>query len=911
MKVSARLPGEVRYGGARAPVIRYLIWLLVGRLLSAPLLAGGRTDDPGKGLTPAQRAQLEKEAEKLNHQAVRLYGDGLYKEATRLLERALAVRQRLYPEKDFPRGHLDLATSLNNLGALLRADGEYGKALQYYERALAMSQKLYPEKDFPRGHLLLAGTLNNLGALFVAQGEYRKALRYHGRALALREQIYLQKDYPRGHPDLANSLNNLGALFDAQGEYRKALHYYGRALAMCQKLYPQKDYPGGHPHLAGILNNLGGLFDAQGEYGKALSYYERTLAMYQKLYSEKDYPRGHPDLATSLNNLGLLFQSRGEYAKAGSCYQQALAMYQKLYAEKDYPRGHPLLATSLNNLGSLFAGQGDFARALGYYERALAMRQRLYPEKEYSRGHPELADSLNNVGILLQDQGDSAKALPYVERALMMNQNLYPRTDYPSGHPDLAGSLDNLGDLFEARGHHGKALGYHERALAMNQGLLRHFGELVSEAEALGMAATFPLTRDAVLSVSARVPRSDARVYQHVWQSKAVLTRILERRHLALLATSSRGARDKWQALLDARRHIDRALALPSRDDAARDRELRELTERKERLERELAELLPQLPRRQELDELGPASLRKRLPARTAFVDLLRYTRFDFDASKPGNKGERRTDCYVAFVLLPGQAARRVHLGPAEPIETALAAWRQAIEEGKDGEAARIVRRLVWQPIRRNLPEQTKTVYLSPDGDLTRLPWAALPGDKDGSVLLEEYTLAVVPHGPFLLERLLFPAKPACGPGLLLAAGGIRYGDQPRPKQGYEYLPGTEGELRQVVALAGRRPTVALDGEAATVARLTTDLSRARWAHLATHGFFDEATYREEQQRIQRVWETWRFQATHTTEQVGLRVRSPLGFTGLVLAGANQHDHGDSGILTGEGLVELRLEGLE
>ncbi|HEV3257849.1 MAG TPA: CHAT domain-containing tetratricopeptide repeat protein, partial [Gemmataceae bacterium] len=580
---------------------------------------------------------------------------------------------------------------------------------------------------------------------------------------------------------------------------------------------------------------------------------------------------------------------------------------------KEFPRGHPDLASSLNDLAVLLEGQGEYGKALGYSERALAMIQRLYPEQEYPRGHPQLASSLNNLALVLNAQGQYGKALGYYERALAMWQRLYPEKEYPRGHPDLAAGLNNLGFSLQAQEGYVKALGYHEQSLAMQQKLLQDFADLASEAEALGMGATLPLTRDALLSVSARVGRSDARVYQHVWQSKAVLTRILERRHLALFASKSRGAWDKWQTLLDARRQIDQVLALPTRDAAARDRDrdLRGLTEQKERLERELADLLPQLPRRQELDDLGPGSLRKHLPARTAFVDLLRYTHFEYDASKPGKKGERRADHYVAFVLLPGQAARRVELGAAEPIERALAQWRQALEEGKDGEAAKTVRRLVWQPMRLALPDQTETVYLSPDGDLTRLPWAALPGDKDGSVVLEEYTLAVVPHGPFLLERLLFPPKPASGPGLLLASGGIRYGDEPRPKQGYDYLPGTEGELRRVIALAGRRPTVALDGEAATVGQLTAELSRARWAHLATHGFFDEAAYRDEQKRIAKLWETWRFQAMHTTEQVGLRMRSPLGFTGLVLAGANRHDHGDSGILTGEGLVELRLEGLE
>ena len=60
------------------------------------------------------------------------------------------------------------------------------------------------------------------------------------------------------------------------------------------------------------------------------------------------------------------------------------------------------------------------------------------------------------------------------------------------------------------------------------------------------------------------------------------------------------------------------------------------------------------------------------------------------------------------------------------------------------------------------------------EGDLARLPWAALPGCQPGTVLLEEYLLATVPHGPFLLERLL-ETNTTEDPGRLLAVGDVAY----------------------------------------------------------------------------------------------------------------------------------------
>src|SRR5688572_20216732 len=89
-------------------------------------------------LTAEQRGALEREARELNERAVKLYQREAYGEATALLRRVLAMRRELYPEKDYPRGHPDLARSLNKLGWLLQAQGEYAKAEPFYRDGLAM-----------------------------------------------------------------------------------------------------------------------------------------------------------------------------------------------------------------------------------------------------------------------------------------------------------------------------------------------------------------------------------------------------------------------------------------------------------------------------------------------------------------------------------------------------------------------------------------------------------------------------------------------------------------------------------------------------------------------------------------------------------------------------------------------------
>src|SRR5262249_40819833 len=226
---------------------------------------------------------------------------------------------------------------------------------------------------------------------------------------------------------------------------------------------------------------------------------------------------------------------------------------------------------------------------------------------------------------------------------------------------------------------------------------------------------------------------------------------------------------------------------------------------------------------------------------------------------------------YVAFVLRQGKEPVRVELGPAEPIEKALAAWRQDIARGRDSPAAAELRHLLWDQLAPHVPSGPgSTIYLCPDGELSALPWAALPGRVPGTVLLEEHALALVPHAPCPLPppRQQGPRPP--GAGRLLARGGARSARPPdavhvpadlpepvRPAQRslevvgaaplgtqrlvWPALPGTAREAAHVSALAQRLPQVPQvlqrAGTQAGTGQLLLDLPQARWAHLATHGF--------------------------------------------------------------------------
>ena len=101
-------------------------------------------------------------------------------------------------------------------------------------------------------------------------------------------------------------------------------------------------------------------------------------------------------------------------------------------------------------------------------------------------------------------------------------------------------------------------------------------------------------------------------------------------------------------------------------------------------------------------------------------------------------------------------------------------------------------------------------------------------------------------------------------------------------ENGWADLPGTLQELDAVSRLAASREILRLQGAEAGTARLVQELPRARWAHIATHGFFADPSIRSVLTPDPKLF------GSIGTERIGAGLRNPLVLSGLVLAGANR-----------------------
>jgi CHAT domain-containing protein/tetratricopeptide (TPR) repeat protein len=804
----------------------------------------------------------------------------------RLAAEDLVLRSRLTPPQ---QRELAQADQENSRVIALRAKGDFRNAIPLAEHLMATRRRVLGEQ-----HPDTATSVNNLAFLYQSMGDYAKAEPLYRQALEIEKKVLGEN-----HESTARTLTNLAGLYFDQGDYAKAEPLFRKAVEITKKVLGEN-----HPRSATTLGGLAVLYHSMADYAKAEALYRRVLEIRRKLLGEN-----HPDTATSINNLAELYRSIGDVSKVEPLLRQALEIRQKVLGEN-----HPETANSFSNLAALYSSKADFARAEPLLRRALEINKKVFGEN-----HPDTATRINNLAFMYDSMGDHAKAEELYRQVLEIRQKVLGEN-----HPDTAQSFSNLALLYYSMGDYAKAEPLCRRALEIYE---RHFAntfQVQSERQQLLLAGLLRVNLDKQLAIGGNAGARASDLYRHVllWKG-AVFVRQLANRTL-------RRRRD-LKARFDELASVDVRLATLALRGPGRQRrdaweeQVAQLSRQKDSLERSLSTESAEFREQRALLHPKPEDLQTVLLERTALVDVLEYWHGYPSAAKPGQlNGERRL---VAFVVRHDRHIVRVELGPSEPITEAVQFWLDRIKRapdtvsGRDGAA---LRALIWQKL-EPLLEGCDTVLISPDGSLNRLPFAALPGAKDGSYLFEEMNLVVVPVPRLLLQKD-GPEKP--GDRSLLIVGDVNYdgshgkvdvliattrsairGDQGGTLE-FARLKSTSAEVANIRTsfqhVFPHGQVRALSGDNATEANFRHDAPNYHYLHLATHGFFAPpqiasalAPSKEEPGR-----------AIGELTRKGIAGAHPGLLSGVALSGANTPSapDQDDGILTAIEVAGLDLE---
>jgi CHAT domain-containing protein/uncharacterized protein HemY len=839
----------------------------------------------------------------------------LYARAEPLFARALALR-----EAALGKDHPEVAQTLVDLAGSYTLQGFYGRAKPLLQRSLAIREAV-----FGKNHPLVADSLSFISVLYAHQGLHARARPLHERALAMREAT-LGKD----SPDPAAALEQLALDYGDQGLRVRFEELYARALALREATLG-KD----HPLVANMLATLGFFYLDQGLYDRAEPILERAVAIREAALGEN-----HPLVADVLLDLGNLYVAQGLYARAESIFQRALAIRKAAFGENSR-----FVATALLDLGSLYTAQGLYARAEPLYTRGLAIR-----EMVLGKNDNRVARALSLLGNLYVAQGMYARAEPILKRAVAVQEAAVGRNNALIATP-----LTTLADLYSAQGLRGRANPLYERAIAIieaaygenHPSLNRALNQLgVVHLAQHRLAKALPLLTHA-FTLSERRLRQESLGFSEVRLASFLqLLRADEERLYALLRAHSEDVNVRRLALSaalllkgrsieessDISRTIYRSLGAQDRatferlrglraqlaqqslqgpgslSPAAYQKRLEELTEEATALEADLAQrsaplrALAALPSPTEIVDRVAAAL----PKDAALIEFITYVDRPL-VPAPGmpalqRPGELR---YLALVLFPDATIRFHDLGPAEPMDSAASRLRDALaNRSADYQAtAQELYQLAFQPL-LPLLGATRRLFLSPDGQLALVPFAAL---HDGQqFLVDTFDFTYLPSGKNLLPR---PEESAPSDSVVVLADPDFNALLPVPSRPQEDapalarhsqpsersfsmlsmdlaqrawtptpLPGTRQEAEAIQLLLPQAQLFL--GSAATKERLL-NLPPPGILHLATHGFFlEDAPGPATSRAIGQFGALGENSLAH-------RPPDPLLRSGLVLAGAS------------------------
>lgn len=847
------------------------------------------------------------------------------------LERAVSIREAAQGLE-----HPDLAANLVNLASVYRATDEYPKALPLLERALAIEEKV-----FGRNHRSVATTLNELGLLYSRQANYAAALPLQEQAVAILKSTQGENHpsvatalsnlaishYMRGehttaqslledslsifgralgenHPSFADSLSKLAFLTHAQGDYVSSQAMYERAISIQETAMGES-----HPNVAANLRLLGAVHVDQGNYDAAQVAYERALKIQEATLGESS-----TTVANTLNGLGLLHAQNENYVASIPLLERALSIYESVLGEN-----HHNVSDSLSHLADAYFYQGDYTVALPLYERSLSIR-----EEAFGETHADVADSLNDIGLLYAGQNDHATALPLFERSLAIYESIFKED-----HPFLAVALVNIAISSWAQNNLEKTLEAFKRASSIQEDTLEEVLTSSSESGRQTYINNSVHTRG-INSIAFNIRSAP----DSVEATQLAFTNILRRKGRILDAVTNQQQRLRAQlspddqALLDELGTIRSQIAalqfngLSNQNVEQYQSELGRLGGKAESIEVRLARSSARFEL--EITPVTIDTIKPLIPENAALVEFVRYLPINPTAPVDDRYGKGR---YAAYVLNREGQTQVVDLGEAKAIEQLIGDFQQALST-RSASVKQIARQLdeyVMAPIRPLLGSKTH-LLISPDGQLSLIPFDALIGEQD-NYLIQDYQISYLTSGRDLVKfQLDTPSKqtpvilanPSYGE---LAASSVSVASSENVNKrsvdannlNFGPLPGT---IQESEAIASFLPNATVFTEDQATESHLKQVEAPSILHIATHGFFlpdVEFIPSVASNSRSALGASLNVVTTDTPASVTpSNLENPLLRSGLAFAGANIRSSGDDdGIFTALEASGLNLYGTQ
>lgn len=635
---------------------------------------------------------------------------------------------------------------------------------------------------------------------------------------------------------------------------------------------------------------------ARGELAPAQAAYRKSLSVADRLGSPESR-------AESLAGLAEVAVAREQPHDAIALLEEAVTLQE---GRAKIGAGH--LLSPLSSLGEAYELAGRFDQAEPTLKRALGIA-----ERQWGAQSPAGWRVRSQLGRLYRSMGQHDDAIEMFESLLKEQE-----TTLPSIAPAKAATMNHLAEVLWAKGGDTKrTTALASRAAEIQEHMTSQVVTSGTEQEKRAYLERYVSGTDRILTYSVKAVPNDPDA------ARLGVNTILRRKGRVLDAVSGQLAAVRGRLDAATRAQLERlgqvrgqlsALALrgPNEGESAQAHrgKVETLREESNTLERELARV-EQLQLSTEFIELS--AVQQGLPKDAVLVEIALFREFDVHYKSFSRAfGDEH---YAAYVVRSEGAPELVDLGPAAPIDRAIAGFRTALANPRTNiEAlARSLDVLTMAKIRPHLGK-TERVLISPDGALNLVPFSALI-DERGRYLIERYEFTHLSSGRDLMRLQRDGATVFEGPVVLGAPDFSATGSSAGSGNGtrsaemsaemFPPLPGTHKEAEAVAKRLDARLLLGADATESAIKKL----SRPLMLHVATHGFFlaEQGTATEGTRGI-----------VYTKKSAGIWVPprdadNPLVRSGLALTGANLRaaPDGEDGILTALEVAHLDLVGTQ
>lgn len=898
----------------------------------------GGPDSPGVGYCLAAKASTYYRAKD-------------YDEGAKLYERAVGIYEKTYGADSLP-----VADMLAGSADYDDDHRKYQAARSKYERAM----KIYEQKDAQS--LRAAYFLQKVGDTLVEENRIDEAL------AALRGGFdKYEKVYGPNHPALLGPLKSMAMAYTQKNRLEDVKVVLKRAVQILEDNHLNEGLDA-----AEVLNTIASLNHAEGKFAAARDVAEKALKIYEKnrqraapedeidtrntyglaILMDGDLPRarvemektielaesrlapGAPASLVALTNMATLLSAVGDVEKikehvdhvygllpslaesADPQVVKVLLMTGGLAVQVDKRSEARKLLSAAFEITAKFAGPDNFVMTDLYTMQALMLGSMgdLAGAEEAAekadRLFKQLDPELLTRALILMTKGEifiGREKLPqaletFKEASRIFEKQLGPR------HYIGAQSLNRLAWIYYVQGETSASRDSYLKAAGAMQHYVRDVLPSLSMAEQrLFLDKAIP---DQVSGLLATCREGSALrgAYEPMFQWKGSLIDSLRRQTVI-----TRLGRDGSQAaqvkrLQDVRAELAgwyyRFKDVPAEDWRNKNDEL---TREKERLERELARAL----KPGEIDDpltAGLAGFQRLLAQDEVFLDVYLYDYW--------YKDDTSEERYAVVVTAPSGDPSLIDLGSAKKINSAVAEWRDQVLSGKEAAAEwESLSKLLWKPLGDALPPGTRKVWVSPDGELARVPWQLLPAESSSG---QSLLLTQTDSARELARLRQTKGRAASGAATIFLAGNIDFDAKFSANahhvegEGFRRVDGAAAELASLSA-AGRRlkaEVISRTGAEVSKENVVANIQKATYAHLVTHGYFSRGVAKTPQGVAQRGLAL----RASPLDDAPPDSRNPLVESGIALAGANLRDPLEldvKGLLTAEEIVGLDLSRCE